>query len=64
MPLVFFVFSRVLRRAWCLHLTDTSPSRPPICMRVMNLPPPSTPPLPLSPDRDVVFALALRWVVE
>eukprot|EP00976_Prorocentrum_cordatum_P010132 203227-Prorocentrum_minimum.AAC.1 len=33
MPLVFFTFGQVLRRAWRLHLTDTSPlltpSRPP-----------------------------------
>eukprot|EP00976_Prorocentrum_cordatum_P013589 271191-Prorocentrum_minimum.AAC.1 len=29
MPLVFFTFSRVLRRAWRLRLTDTLPPRPP-----------------------------------
>eukprot|EP00959_Pyramimonas_sp_CCMP1952_P425627 8915422-Pyramimonas_sp.AAC.1 len=27
MPLVFFTFIRGLRRAWRLHLTDTSPPR-------------------------------------
>eukprot|EP00976_Prorocentrum_cordatum_P087209 1186814-Prorocentrum_minimum.AAC.1 len=35
MPLVLFTFSRVLRRAWSPHLTDTSPSplRPPPARR-------------------------------
>eukprot|EP00959_Pyramimonas_sp_CCMP1952_P275778 5764473-Pyramimonas_sp.AAC.1 len=28
MTLVFFTFSRVLRRAWRLHLADNSPPRP------------------------------------
>eukprot|EP00959_Pyramimonas_sp_CCMP1952_P082376 1721224-Pyramimonas_sp.AAC.1 len=28
MPLIFFTFSRALRRAWRLDLTDTSPSPP------------------------------------
>eukprot|EP00976_Prorocentrum_cordatum_P023562 479623-Prorocentrum_minimum.AAC.1 len=60
MPLVFFTSSRVLRRAWRLHLTDTSPpqllSKPsastpytPSTPPLHPLYTPSTPPLPLYP---------------